>query len=84
MRDGAREMQKTAPHWNTPTLMLYTLNDPVVDHTATQAFIRQLPPELVSTHVMQNASHIFFQEADRDLAYERIVEWLNQRFVPEQ
>lgn len=83
MRDGAREMQELASQWHTPTLMLYTLNDPVADHTATENFIRQLPPDLVSSHIMQNASHIFFQENDRDMAYERIVEWLNQRFAHE-
>lgn len=83
MRDGAREMQKMASQWHTPTLILYTLNDPVVDHTATEDFIGRLPPDLVSSHIMQNASHIFFQETDRDMAYERIVQWLNQRFALE-
>lgn len=80
MYDGAKRMQDIAPTWNTPTLMLYTLNDPIVDHTATEAFIKLLPPELVSTHVMHNASHIFFQETDREETYKHIINWLDTRF----
>lgn len=84
MRDGARLMKDIATRWDTPTLMLYTRDDPVVDHTATEAFIEQLPPELVSTHVMHNGSHIFFQETDREETYVHIANWLDARFSQTQ
>lgn len=81
MRDGAKLLFKLTAKWNTPTLVMYTQNDPVVDSEEIQAFINKLPANLVNTHVMHNQSHIFFQELDRDVHFQHIANWLNARFT---
>lgn len=81
MRDGAKLLFKLAAKWNTPTLVMYTQDDPVVDPKETQAFISTLPADLISTHVMQNQSHIFFQELDRDKYFLHITNWLDTYFA---
>jgi alpha-beta hydrolase superfamily lysophospholipase len=74
--DTGQRAVAQAPHWHTPTLLLYAGADRLVDPAGSDAFARAAPPSLVHSRRYDTLYHEIFNEPEREAVLAALVEWL--------
>lgn len=76
MLEGGAIVHERAPHWATPTLLLYAGADRCVRPTGSERFGAALPTSLRQVHCYEHMSHEIFNEPDRARALADLQTWL--------
>ena len=69
-----------APHWQTPTLLLYAGQDASVDPAGSQQFAQAAPAGWVTAHRFPMHFHALFHELERQPIYDTLQQWLWARY----
>lgn len=69
-----------AGEWKVPTLLLYAGADKLVDPQGSRAFAAAAPPGIVTAHCFEPLFHEIFNELDSEPVFERLRQWLDERF----
>ena len=68
-----------APHWRTPTLLMWAGADRCVSPAGSAAFAAAAPRDVVTSQDFPGWSHELFNEPTKDQAFARLTGWLAQR-----
>lgn len=69
-----------APHWTTPTLLLYAGADQLVNPAGSRAFAAAAPKAVVSAHGFDALYHELFNESKSAPVFAELKKWLAFRF----
>lgn len=78
--DGGPQVIEHAPHWTVPTLLLYAGADKLVDPQGSRDFAAAAPQQVVSSHCFDDLFHEIFNEPDALAVFDRLKQWLDERF----
>lgn len=70
-----------APHWKTPTLLLYAGQDKLVNPEGSRRFAQNAPAEHLSSHCFSDHYHEIFNEHQVDVVLASLRLWLEQRLA---
>lgn len=73
-------VQRRAPSWTVPTLMLYTPDDRLVMKDGCERFMKALPADLSTMQAFPGLKHDLLREPDRDKVHQALQQWLKQTF----
>lgn len=74
------QVVRQAGAWSVPTLLLYAGADKLVDPQGSRAFAAAAPAGVVTAHCFEPLFHEIFNEVDSDPVFERLRQWLDERF----
>ena len=75
------QVVRQAGAWSVPTLLLYAGADRLVDPQGSRAFAAAAPVDVVTAHCFEPLFHEIFNELDSAPVFERLRQWLDERFV---
>jgi alpha-beta hydrolase superfamily lysophospholipase len=78
-REGIRVLDHAAD-WRTPTLVLYSADDKLIELEGCRSFVRQAPASKVSVHEFNGMAHNLLHEPQRALVHESVTTWLARQF----
>lgn len=74
------QVVRQADAWSVPTLLLYAGADRLVDPQGSRAFAAAAPAGVVTAHCFEPLFHEIFNEVDSEPVFERLRQWLDERF----
>ncbi len=74
------QLVRQAGAWSVPTLLLYAGADKLVDPQGSRAFAAAAPADVVTAHCFEPLFHEIFNELEREPVFERLRQWLGERF----
>ncbi|MFO1326168.1 MAG: alpha/beta hydrolase [Rubrivivax sp.] len=77
--DGGELVRTLAPHWRTPTLLLWAGADRCVAPAGSAAFAAAAPATVVQHEVYAQMAHEIFNEPERDRVIARLLAFLQAR-----
>lgn len=80
--DAAEHVLQRAPHWTTPTLLIYAGADRCVRPAGSARFGANAPHSVVTTHAYPRMAHEIFHEPDQAQVFADLARWL-EAFEPE-
>ena len=80
MTQTGNQMLTIAPHWKTPTLLLYAGDERILDAMGSTRFAKLAPQESVTAQKFDNLYHEIFNELDATVVFDSIKKWLDLRF----
>jgi alpha-beta hydrolase superfamily lysophospholipase len=78
--DGGPQVLAHAPHWTVPTLLMYAGADKLVDPQGSRTFAAAAPQQVVSSHCFEGLFHEIFNEPDAQPVFDRLKQWLDEKF----
>lgn len=72
-------VRAAAPTWKTPTLLLFSGDDRLVDARGSAEFAAKAPPSVVTSHRFDTLYHEIFNERDRAEPVRMLLEWLRRQ-----
>jgi len=80
--DGGREVLAQAPHWQTPTLLMWAGADRCVAPHGSAALAAAAPPAVLSAQAYPGLFHEIFNEPESAQVLARLTTWLQRFAVP--
>ena len=80
--DGGVRVRSLAPHWATPTLLLYAGADRCVAPRGGDAFAAAAPPAVLQAQRYDGFAHEIFNEPGQARVLADLTTWLDTRFGP--
>lgn len=80
IQDEGPRVVALAETWTVPTLLMYAGDDRMVDPAGSRAFAAAAPARHVGAHCFEDLYHEIFNEARRDEVFDRLKQWLDERF----
>lgn len=77
-REGIRVLDH-ASAWRTPTLVLYSEDDRLIELEDCRRFVADAPPHMVTVRAFEGMAHNLLHEPRRAEVHEEIVKWLGLR-----
>jgi len=74
------QVVRQAGAWSVPTLLLYAGADRLVDPQGSRAFAAAAPAGVVTAHCFEPLFHEIFNERENESVFERLRQWLDERF----
>jgi alpha-beta hydrolase superfamily lysophospholipase len=74
--EAGREVLAAAPHWRTPTLLMWAGADRCVAPRGSAAFAAAVPARLLAKRRFDGLAHEIFNEPERDLVVGALLSWL--------
>lgn len=78
--EGGPAVISQAPHWTTPTLLLFAGDDRLVNPAGSRAFVAAAPKEVVTAQCFDGLYHEIFNELQSGPVFAALKRWLNARF----
>jgi alpha-beta hydrolase superfamily lysophospholipase len=78
---AGREVLAAAPHWRTPTLLMWAGADRCVAPRGSAAFAAAVPARLLAKRCFNGLAHEIFNEPERDLVVGALLSWLQGSVV---
>lgn len=78
---GARILEQ-AVHWSTPTLLLYSGKDRLLNPQGSRKFAQMAPAHLVTSVCFENMYHDLWNDSDTLMAFKQLKTWLDRDFCP--
>jgi alpha-beta hydrolase superfamily lysophospholipase len=69
-----------APHWTTPTLLMYAGSDQVVNPEGSRRFAANSPTQVVTAQCFEHMYHEIFNEIEAEPVFDALHKWLDARF----
>lgn len=78
--DAGPQVVVHATQWTVPTLLMYAGADKLVDPRGSRAFAAAAPAQVVTSRCFDDLYHEIFNELDVRPVYDRLRQWLDERF----
>ena len=79
--DEGEKAVQAAAQWCTPSLLLYAGQDHLVNPQGSVDFTQAASPEFLQTHCFNVMYHEIFNDPEKALVFNKLLAWLDQRFV---
>lgn len=76
--DEGQLVRRRAPHWRTPTLLLWAGADRCVAPAGSAAFAAAAPPDVVTGQALPGLFHEIFNEPEREHVIAQVLRWLRR------
>lgn len=77
--DGGAAVQRLAPRWRTPTLLMWAGADRCVQPAGSRRFAAAAPPAVVEAREFAGLYHELFNEPERAEVFARLRDWLSKQ-----